>query len=117
MARPVGELHRLIVEHIRSAGSVTAHELAIGLRLNIRAACQYLHYLNASGRIELVERVALPHMRRPAFRYRVTHSADHADAWSVLSAWPSPGHSKTELEDVGAIEAIEAAALTAREAR
>jgi hypothetical protein len=90
MARPVGDVHVLILRHIERTGPVTARELAIGLQLSVRAATRYLHYLAATGRIEVVDRVRVPHMTRPAFRYRVQVVEPHAPSWALLAAWAAP---------------------------
>ncbi len=89
MARPVGEAHVLILRHIERAGPVTARELAGGLQLSVRAACRYLHYLAATGRIEVAGRVRVSHMTRPAMRYQVRVAEQQSATWSVLASWPA----------------------------
>jgi predicted ArsR family transcriptional regulator len=103
MARPVGEAHVLILQHIERAGPVTARELASGLQLSVRAACRYLHYLAATGRVDVVDRVRVPHMTRPAMRYQVRVAEQGAAAWAVLTAWPPRSVGSVEAEAIGVL--------------
>jgi predicted ArsR family transcriptional regulator len=98
MARPVGEAHVLILQHIERAGPVTARELANGLQLSVRASTRYLHYLAATGRIEVVGRVRVPHMTRPAMRYQV-RVAEQGVAWGLLASWPRGPQSQDSAND------------------
>jgi hypothetical protein len=89
MARPLSELHDLVLEQVRGAGPVTAREVAHALRLNVKATCQYLHRMNRAGTIEVVDRLRVDHMKRPAMRYRVRVAEPSEQAWSVLASWPA----------------------------
>jgi predicted ArsR family transcriptional regulator len=98
MARPVGELHRLILRYVEASGAVTARELSHGLQVSVPDACRYLHYLCRIGRLEIAERVSVPHMSRPAMRYRI-RIAEQGAPWAVLTAWPrATGRSSTEVD-------------------
>ena len=88
MARPLGELHGLILERLRAVGPATARELAHGLQLDVQIACDYLHRMHRAGRVEVVGRVRVAHMKRPAVRYQVREPSDDAPAWRALAAWP-----------------------------
>lgn len=89
MARPLGELHDLVLERVRVAGPITARELAHGLQLNVQVACQYLHRMKVAGRLEVVDRVRVEHMTRPAVRYRAAHQVDRTEPWAILNTWPA----------------------------
>jgi hypothetical protein len=54
----------------------------------VQIACDYLDRMHRAGRVEVVGRVRVAHMKRPAVRYQVREPGDDAPAWRALAAWP-----------------------------
>lgn len=88
MARPLGELARLVLADLEARGPVTARQLAHQLQMPVPVASRVLTRLEARGDATRVALVRVPHAKRPVGMYaRVTPSAE-AHSWALLQQWP-----------------------------
>jgi hypothetical protein len=85
---PTSPVPGLIVAHLRVAGPLTAREIAYALQLTVPMACTELHRLCRAGRAAQADRIAVGHMKRPAWRYVATVDCVDPSPWAVLTSWP-----------------------------
>ncbi|MFM1991323.1 MAG: hypothetical protein RJA99_4280 [Pseudomonadota bacterium] len=74
MARPRVKL-QVISSFVRDRERATAREVAYGVQMTVADASRWLHHLQRSGEVAVVERVRVDHAARPVAVYALARQA------------------------------------------
>lgn len=84
MPRPRVKL-KLIYSFVRERERATAREVAHGVQVSVADASRWLHHLQRSGEVAVVDRVRVEHAARPVAVYAPAASTPHCDFSTLTS--------------------------------